>query len=555
MPTRPNDGALLRRLLWSVALAYAAVGLVTMLLASPKVPYADPWRFLADFLETPFPANVLASDNGHREVLPNLVRVAELEWFDANQWLQIGVAMGLAVLTVIALLRSWRGIGRDLQAATAAVVCIGVFWLGNARKLAHGNESVHLFLVLGCLVAGLRLLARLPREGAAPRVWGAAAFGVCATLSFGSGVACFGAFGAVLLLQRAPWRQWVPLLVGAVAALAGLLLAGGGDEALYGFAPLVQIDLLLRWLGAPFVWILSPLLDPQHAARLPLDLLREPALAIANPVDRAFGPHLAARWPALLFGCFGLLELLIASLRQWRQPGGSGSGNERLALGLAWFGVGTGVLVVVARVAYFAVYPEQVTTQRYLPWSMMFWTGLLLAWVLREGRSARSAGLLVLGVAALLAPSQVWTGRNAWKQLHTAEQTALGAAVGVLDRQFELVETMSKDLLRAVPLLRAAKKSVFAWPETQLLGSQPGLADLTQVPVAEVVIVPVANWFGPDGCRVQFRAERATATRLVLLDATGLARGLAMRAGGAGLWSGWCTGTVGAAELRAVELR
>lgn len=553
MPTRPNEGALLRLLLWIVALAYAAIGLSTMLLASPKVPYADPWRFLANFLETPFPANVLASDNGHREVLPNLVRVAELQWFDANQWLQIGLGMVLCLLTVVALVRSWRDAGRDVQAAAAAVVCIGVFWLGNARKLAHGNESVHLFLVLGCLVAGLRLLVRLPREGAASRVWAAAALGLGATLSFGSGIACFGAFGAVLLLQRTPWRQWVALIVGAMLALAGLLLAGGGHSPTYGFSPVTQIDLLLRWLGAPFVWILSPWLDPQHAARMPLDLLREPMLAIATPVNRAFGPHLAARWPALLFGCLGLVELLVASLRHWRQP--IGAANERLALGLAWFGVGTGVLVVVARVAYFGEYPEQVTTQRYLPWSMMFWTGLLLAWVLREGRSVRVAALMVLWVAALLAPSQVWTGRNVWKQLRTAEQTALGAAVGVLDRQFPLVETMSVDLLRAVPLLRAAKKSVFAWPETQVLGSRPVAADQTPVPVEEVEIGPVANWFGPDGCRVQFRADTATATRLVLLDGSGLARGLAMREGGAGLWAGWCTGAIGTAELRAVELR
>ena len=80
-------------------------------------------------------------------------------------------------------------------------------------------------------------------------------------------------------------------------------------------------------------------------------------------------------------------------------------------------------------------------------------------------------------------------------------------------------------------------------------------ANQTPVPVAEVEIGLVANWFGPDGCRVQFRADSATATRLVLLDGTGLARGLAIRPGGAALWSGWCTGTIGAAELRAVELR
>jgi len=553
MSSRGNDGAISRWLLWSVALAYAGIGLLMMLLASPKVPYADPWRFLASYLETPFPANVLTADNGHREVLPNLVRLAELHWCDGNQWLQIGVGLALAVATVFLLVRSLGGAEPSVRAAATALVCIGVFWLGNARKLAHGNESVAMFFVLGLLVVGLRRLVVMPRDGNAASVWFAAGAGLLATLSFGSGIASFAAFAAVLVLQRAPGRHWLPIVVGGVFAATALLLGGPGESAAAQIAPVRQFDQLLRWLGAPFVWVLSPWLDAQHAARLPTDLLRVPTLAIATQMEHAFGERLAARWPAAAFGGAGLLWLVIATWRAWQRTDSRPA--ERLALGLAWFGCAVGVLVVTLRLTYFHVHPEQLTSGRYVPWSMLLWTGLLLGFVLRPGRSVRTATWTVLGVAMLLAPSQVWTGRAAWKQQRTAELTALGAAVGVLDRHYDLGESVAADLLAAVPRLRAAQKSMFAWPETQALGTRPGPDALVSVAVREFEIERVSNLFGPVGSGVKFQAEGAPGSRLVLVDATGTVRGLAVRLAFDELWRGWLRGEIDASQLRAAALR
>ncbi|MBZ0151455.1 MAG: hypothetical protein K8J09_07975, partial [Planctomycetes bacterium] len=95
-PRPPFVPALLR----SGAVAYVLAGLWLMVAAAPRVPYADPWRFLVGFLDTPFPASAFAADNGHREVLPNLVRIAELHWFDYDQTLQIGLAVLLALLAL-----------------------------------------------------------------------------------------------------------------------------------------------------------------------------------------------------------------------------------------------------------------------------------------------------------------------------------------------------------------------------------------------------------------------------------------------------------------------
>lgn len=539
MPTGSAPAPALRRVAHGLAAGYLLVAVWVIVALSPKVPYADPWRFLATYLELPFPQDVLAADNGHREVLPNLLRLAELEWFDANQWLQIGTGLALAGLLLRALWRQFGDLSPEHRAAGWLLVAVGIGWLGNARKLAHGNEIVPLFWILGCLWFGLGRLAG-PRGG-----WWATLAALLATLTFGAGAACFPAFLVAAALQRLPWRTWWPLLPGALVGALLLLLGGGGETAAAGFDPLRQAELLLRWLGAPFVWVLSPALDTQHAARLPWGFA-VPVGWLAGPVEAACGPRLAARWPALLFGGLAGLGLLLASWRTFRQR----PATTPIALGLAWFGVAVGGLVVAARLPYFGAHPDQLTSQRYLPWSMLVWLGLGLVVVRAVACSGRQALRYAIAVALLFLPSQVWTGRNAWKQLRVAEWTAVGAAVGVLDAELPLVETEAGDLLRAVPLLRAAGTSVFAWPETRALAG-PVPATAVPVELRDLVLQPVANLFPGRGSAVQFLVD-ATG-RFLLVDGQDAVVGIASRVLGDDRAHGFCRGAPSA--LRAVQLR
>ena len=98
----------LQKLLWLASAAFTTAGLAAMFVLSPKVLYADTWRFTGHFLATAWPGKVLDADNGHREILPNLVRVAELQWLDGNQWLQIFVGASLACATIAVLARAIR---------------------------------------------------------------------------------------------------------------------------------------------------------------------------------------------------------------------------------------------------------------------------------------------------------------------------------------------------------------------------------------------------------------------------------------------------------------
>ncbi|MDC6690188.1 hypothetical protein OEZ77_27040, partial [Leclercia adecarboxylata] len=126
--------------LWLAVAAVVAVGVAAMLWLAPRVLYADPWRFTQKLLEMPWPSNVLVSDNGHREILPNLVRHAELSWLHGNQGLQIGPGLLLALATVWLLARIIKtdALAPPVRAAATLIGALSIFWLGSQRALTHG---------------------------------------------------------------------------------------------------------------------------------------------------------------------------------------------------------------------------------------------------------------------------------------------------------------------------------------------------------------------------------------------------------------------------------
>lgn len=524
---------------------YAGAGLLAMWLA-PRVPYADAWRFLAHFLQAPFPQDILAPDNGHHEVLPNAVRVIELHAFAAQQWLQVAVGMALALATVAVLWRRIR-IQADPMARAASLLAIvlGLFWLGNIRALAHGNETVHAYCVMLFLVLGLHALTRphaQDRGIAAGLV--AAACGIAAAFSFGSGIACFVAFAVVLGLRRAPWREWVPCLLGLPVALL-LLQWSGGNDAEIGIAPLLQAERLLRWLAGPFVQASWPLLDPAVAAQIPVAGMRESMHAAARAYEAAFGTASLARWPHLLVGMAGLCWLGTVGWRAWKRP----TPAALAGIGLACFAAAVGAMIVLVRSDYFDMHPEQLLAPRYVVWSSLFWAGLALATIAQAQRPTRALAWTV-AVALALLPSQFWMAELGARMRTTATQTALAAAVGVLDPDLPLGETVPAELAAALPLLREARAGMYAWPETRWLGRRPAPERRVMLDAHDIRVTRVDNRLGAPGRRVRFVLADAPAERVLLLDRDGVVRGIAMREHGMH-WLGWMRGAApDAAALR-----
>lgn len=549
----PGDG-LKRALIATLALLtawFVVTGLGVMLWLSPKVPYADTWRFLTTLSTLPFPDNVLHADNGHRQVLPNLVQLAELQWLDANQWLQVltGAALALASFSVVArALRESRADSAHYWAMLCSVA-LSIFWLGNQRTLAHGNESLHAYLITLCLAMGLQVLGRNTLKS----TLGAAALAMLATLSFGTGIATFAAFAAVLWLQRAGWRLWLVLAIGAL--LSGwLLLAGNSGGSTLQWAPAVQAPLLLRWLAAPFLHLAWPAFHADAAAQVPTVLGPMLVQPFAQRWENLFGATDTATWPWLGIGVAGVLwflRLLIRARTQSECPR-----VVIIALGMAAFGLTAGGVIVAARTDYFTIaYPGQLMAARYLVWSSLFWGGLLLATVGVSTRRARAAGIVAL-IAVLTLPSQMWAAQLALRTRGVAEQVALGGAVGVLGAEQELGETVPEEMERALPHLRERRASMYAWPETQVLDRLLAADTFEIVAADDWQVVAVDNRFGAPGMQVKFVASSG-ADHLLLLDSDGRARGMAMpdRQQRGPHWSGWVRGRVSAKALRAVRIR
>ncbi len=515
---------------------FAIAGLAAMFALSPRVLYADPWRFVSHFLTTPWPWNVLAADNGHRELFPNMVRVLELQWLQANQWLQIVVGAALACATVAVLAYGIRrepvsDVGR---AAALFFAVVGVFWLGNERSLAHGNESVHAYLVTLCLVVGCWLATDGTSEGSAKRLVAVVLLGAVATLSFGSGIACFVGYLMAMLLRRASWRQITAVAAGGIAMAAlHLALGDAGVGAAAGRPSGMQ---LLRWLSAPFVYIAWPALDTDIAAQIPVAPVREACLSLAHAFKRLFGPAQTAIWPNALLASAGIGWLFWSTLAVWRRQ--EASRMEQASLGIAWFALAVGMLVCISRANYFIEYPQQVVAPRYLPWSSLFWSSLGMSTALRAGAARQGRVIIsILLIAAMLAPSQAWMAMLAHRTQSLAEFNAVGAAVGVLAEDAELGENVPHEMVAALPLLRQSGKAMFAWPETRAMYRPPPAIAL-RMPVRELRFTAVTNRLGAPGYAVTFALDHSPCTRLLLADSQQV-YGMAVRNGRRIQWRGW----------------
>ena len=503
---------------------------------APRVPYADGWRFLGHFARERFPDDILLADNGHYEVLPNAIRVLETRFFDASQTLQIIVGM---VLLMASLFVAWRGGLRqlndaDTRAAAALMAVLGFCWLGNVRALAHANESVHAYAVTLMLLLGIGALLR--RAGAPGKVDAvlAAGCGLLAALSFGSGIAVFVAFLAVATLRRAHWN--VLGILATAAVLVMVLLRAGGAGASPELAPLAQADLALRWVAAPWLYAIWPTVDPSVAARIPVEGLREPVVALAQAWEQLFGPAVTSRWPHLALGALGVVWLGASTARNWRRGGSNGC--VCAALGVAWFALAVGGMVAVVRAPYFEIHSDQLLAPRYVVWSSLFWAGLGVAWVSSTGRKPLAMVMTILVAIALL-PSQVWMAQLAETMRQVAAQTAIAAAVGVLDPALPTGETIPSELSSALPAVRDAELAVFAWAETAQLGA-PAMTQGAVVEMVDPAIETVDNLLGAAGRRVSFRTDATIAPRLLLVDDDDIVRGLAIRAGSRDdVWVGW----------------
>jgi hypothetical protein len=458
-----------------VAAVFVVLGLVAIAKYGWTEIHADQWRLYRIYLEKPFPADILTLENGHRPVFPALLRVVEMEWLLANQVLQLAVGALLALCTVLLLAHVARhddSLPAACRGAAIAMAAFGIFWMGNARYLLHGNESVHGYLLTTCLAGGL-LLVTGSRQGARPLL-SALLLAFIATFSFGPGMATFVALGMVLAIQRR-YRllPWLAAGLAMTVTLYFLLPGGTGVRNRLAFDPVLTLTTAATWLCSAPVNMLLAFIDPKVGSYLP-DLIKPVAAASSGLYERAFGSIWSNHRHVAVAGLSAIAYVTWASVDTWRHR--LGSRTLLVALGLAWFAIAASIIVALARADYFVQFPEQIFATRFLPWSSLFW--MAFTWIaLVRGSRATAAGkprlatvFVTLALATGLATGigYVGWGHRVQKDIRLV---ATGLAVGVLPvNGGRYGETYLNEVLEGLPAVRSAGLSMFAWPESRMQG-------------------------------------------------------------------------------------
>ncbi|UXI67508.1 hypothetical protein [Tahibacter amnicola] len=443
-------------------------------------PMFDQFRLYETYLTLPFPANAWQLENGHRPILPALVRLAEIRWFGGGQALQLVVGAGAAFLTagmlgLVGALQPGLTPARRAAAGLAGVAL--VLWMGNARMLLHGHELVHAYLLTAAVVAAQLCLWQAARGSAGRWMAGATLACVVATFCFGPGIASFLAVGCVAVLLRVPWRPLLWPLGGFLACLLlylGVLPGTDGVREVMAIRPLDNAVAGARWLSSPWIngWLglADPPLSANLAAAFDGNLAGRALRLSAGAVDAVPGLDWRTSTAALI-GFLGLVALAAAVLsrgRRWHDP----TRLEVVGLGLAVFAAVTAGVVGTARLAYFQASPEQIFATRYLVWPCLFWLGLAWLALARRGKGRWGAAPAVALCVGLLVPTGLAWGFWGSAMYRSSQQLAAAVRSQVYDAALfpDNADASRATRLRVVELLRERRLAMFRGPAWQQLG-------------------------------------------------------------------------------------
>lgn len=478
------------RLLAGTFLAAAALYLLTAFCAVVNFawlqPLFDQFRLYDIYLSQPFPDNVLQLENGHRPIVPALLRLAEIHAFAANQKLQVVLGTGFAFATALTLaLLAWRApLPLPARAAGVLASVIGVLWLANARMLLHGNEAVHAYLVALCVVSAALCCYRAGRGNAT--LWLGLASLCCglATFSFGGGIASFVAVILLAWLQRVNLRALLLPAVTLVACIGVYLFVLPGDASVreqLDMRPLALAGMTARWLSSP--WIVAWLgLGDADLYGWAQDYVRAQPLSAAM-IALAEAPQ---RWTGLRWtqtgsvgiGAAGIVTfglLLLRRLRQREKP----DRLETVALGLCLFALATALVVCLGRLQYLQQWPMQAFADRYLVWPCLFWLGLALLLLRSIATHLGKAALHWALLPWLILPAIAWPAHELWigwgaSVYRNLQQSAASARADALDeRHFGSNPAVSADVtLRTLQFFRERRLAMYAEPGSDWLGQQ-----------------------------------------------------------------------------------
>ncbi len=525
-------------------------------------PMFDQYRQYLALLEQPFPQSLLMLDNGHRPVLPALVRWLDLHAFGGGQHLANGLAMLLLAvnaISVAALSLGARSIHFAMRAALAALALFALTWLAQARMLVQGSEAINVQIIVLCLIVGALAISKAQASRGFVPIATALLAAAVATFTFGPGIAVFPALLLVGYARGISLRGLVTLAVGLVATLAvySYVLPGNeGVREVFMLAPLDNLRVAAQWLAAPWVvgWLGmgDPALWPEWASANAAQLPQGGLLAVSAGALRGVLPTAGGWWSssALIgIGGFTLASWVTVRALARRLPQ---EPVAALLFAFMLFGAACALLIGMTRLAYFTDNPGQVFADRYLPWSCLFWLGL--AGSLMRGRAPHAAeapagmryavGACV--IALLLLPTHVVYARWASSVYWHAERLAASIVASVPDPAVmpHPAEADLTTVQRTVAALKSRGLAMYTGHPDRVLGTTLAAAAPASTPTPTLIATRYLSAF--DGSPAVYLHGETThqgsitrAAPLWVIDTDGRVVGYGTLAGSRPGWTTW----------------
>ena len=423
---------------------YLYLGRVTLLWGG------DLWDVYAFAWNHTWLQSALLKQENHVKFFPRSICLANLRFFHGDVQMLFFAGLGLLFITVsLLLIPVWRDKTVSLSAKTLStlVVLMGNFWMGRASITANGEFNCEDSLAM-CGAALAFLLIEKTRCSSTTNATVVGA-GFLASFSFGTGLAIWPTLLLLAWCLRLS-RQTIVLLV--ISALAAAVI--------YEVLPVLPSY-------APKVSEVS--LDN------PMGALTEFCRLLGSPVS-----HIIAAWRGTkpfkdlsqsfsiaLSGAAGLTLAGIAIIPRILRRDLGNSRLESTGLSLLIFNLFALALIAVGRLKWFGLLPF---SPRYLFWSSLFWTSLILLGIERAERLQRGrwpAFLLSFAIAILAWPAhyQAWFRcKDAQIRLYDKDVTAM--INGVVDAQTAQAmppqyKRVFEDRLQKAWQLRARRLDVF----------------------------------------------------------------------------------------------
>ena len=508
------------------AFVFLISGVVYLYLGRWTVTNLDFWRIYDFCLNHTWLESALLKHNGHSLFFPSFFWLTDLRFFHGSQQPLFFAGLVLLFITVaLLLILVWRDetVGLTAKAMATLVVIVGNFWMARAPITTSGG-----FNSIGSLVmagAGLAVLLLPKLCVSSARLSSVTLIVVCAgfvaSFSFGIGLAIWPTLLFLVWCLRLPWRSFVPLGVAAVAAMVIYERLPPHSEnysviQAVGSAGLALVAQLCRLAGSPFFFAVSGWhLKPLSAEAAQSSLL------------------------SLWCGGAGLAIAVVAMVLTMIRQDLTKSSLKLIGMALAAFNFFAMAIVVAGRANHFRAQPFEVAAPRYLFWSTLFWTGLLLMAI----QSVESklwlrwpVYLVALALPVLAFPEHYRDGLNARSGREAAEWGAVSLVNGVRDEQLARPVFGNLELgYRVAGQLRVRRLDMFADGLQDWIGlGEPNLFGGRHEPeklkgrCAVTALVHCDN--GATAARVVGQASRhggSVPKTLVIVDPTGVVRGVA----------------------------